>query len=66
MGIGVWELLLLFLIVLLLFGTNRLRNIGGDLGAAIKSFRGAVNEEEQEKPAPISKGDGASEKNEQA
>lgn len=43
MGIGVWELLLLLLIVLLLFGTKRLRNIGGDLGSAIRSFRSAVN-----------------------
>jgi sec-independent protein translocase protein TatA len=45
MGIGVWELVLLFLIVLLLFGTKKLRNIGGDLGSAIKSFRSALNDE---------------------
>lgn len=49
MGIGIWELVLLFLIVLLIFGTKRLRNIGGDLGGAIKSFRNAMNESE-EKP----------------
>lgn len=49
MGIGIWELVLLFLIVLLIFGTKRLRNIGGDLGGAIKSFRSAMNESE-EKP----------------
>jgi len=49
MGIGIWELLLLFLIVLLLFGTKRLRNIGGDLGSAIKSFRNAMSEAEDEK-----------------
>ncbi len=47
MGIGIWELLLLFLIVLLIFGTKRLRNIGGDLGGAIKSFRSAMNESEE-------------------
>lgn len=46
MGIGVWELLLLFLIVLVVFGTKRLRNIGGDLGGAIKSFRSAMSESE--------------------
>ncbi len=52
MGIGIWELLLLFLIVLLLFGTKRLRNIGGDLGSAIKSFRSALHEDEAvKKPA---------------
>lgn len=49
MGIGVWELLLLFMIVLLLFGTKRLRNIGGDLGSAIKSFRTAMNEDDNNK-----------------
>lgn len=48
MGIGIWELLLLFLIVLLVFGTKRLRNIGGDLGGAIKSFRSAMNEGEDQ------------------
>ncbi|MBS1213082.1 MAG: Sec-independent protein translocase TatA [Proteobacteria bacterium] len=49
MGIGVWELVLLLLIVLVIFGTKRLRNIGGDLGGAIKSFRSAMNESESEK-----------------
>jgi sec-independent protein translocase protein TatA len=49
MGIGIWELVLLFLIVLLLFGTKRLRNIGGDLGSAIKSFRSAMNDGEEDK-----------------
>jgi sec-independent protein translocase protein TatA len=44
MGIGIWELLVLFLIVLLLFGTKRLRNIGNDLGSAIKGFRSAMND----------------------
>ncbi|HYE37138.1 twin-arginine translocase TatA/TatE family subunit [Methylocaldum sp.] len=48
MGIGIWELLLLFLIVLLLFGTKRLRNIGGDLGSAIKSFRNAMSSDGDE------------------
>jgi sec-independent protein translocase protein TatA len=49
MGIGVWELVLLFLIVLLLFGTKKLRDIGGDLGVAIKSFRSALNDEANDK-----------------
>jgi sec-independent protein translocase protein TatA len=67
MGIGVWELLLLFLIVLLLFGTKRLRNIGSDLGSAIKSFRGAMNEgdDEKEKPERTISGESVSEKKEQ-
>lgn len=46
MGIGLWELVMLLLIVLVLFGTKRLRNIGGDLGAAIKSFKSAMKESE--------------------
>jgi sec-independent protein translocase protein TatA len=48
MGLGVWELVLIFLIVLVVFGTKRLRNIGGDLGGAIRSFRGAMSESENE------------------
>jgi sec-independent protein translocase protein TatA len=49
MGIGVWELVLLLLIVLVIFGTKRLRNIGGDLGSAIKSFRSAMSEPDTDK-----------------
>ena len=44
MGISVWQLLIVLVIVLLLFGTKKLRNMGGDLGAAIRNFRGAVKE----------------------
>ncbi|QFY43866.1 twin-arginine translocase TatA/TatE family subunit [Candidatus Methylospira mobilis] len=54
MGIGIWELVLLFLIVLLVFGTKRLRSVGGDLGSAIRSFRSAMHEEpgkQEESPA---------------
>lgn len=46
MGIGVWELVLLLLIVLVLFGTKKLKTIGGDLGGAIKGFRKALSDEE--------------------
>ena len=48
MGIGIWELLIIFAIVLVLFGTKRLRNIGGDLGGAIRSFRSAMSGTEAE------------------
>ncbi len=50
-GISPWSLLLILLIVLLLFGTKRLKNLGGDLGGAIKSFKKAMSEGEAE-PAP--------------
>ena len=49
MGIGIWELVLLLLIVVLVFGTKKLKTIGGDLGGAIKSFRSAMNEPEESK-----------------
>lgn len=41
---SIWELLVILLIVALLFGTKKLRNMGGDLGSAIKSFRGAIKD----------------------
>lgn len=46
-GISIWSLLLILVIVLLLFGTKKLRNIGGDLGGAIKGFKSAMNEGEK-------------------
>jgi sec-independent protein translocase protein TatA len=48
-GISVWQLLILLLIVVLVFGTKRLRNIGGDLGSAIKGFRKGMEEEPESK-----------------
>ena len=52
MGISIWQLLIVLVIVLLLFGTKKLRNMGGDLGAAIRNFRGAVKDgNEQAKDA---------------
>jgi len=49
--IGAPELLLFFLIILLLFGASRLRDVGGALGGAIRDFRSAVTgaDEEQDK-----------------
>lgn len=46
-GLSIWELLIILAIVLLLFGPKRLKNIGSDLGNAIKGFRTAVAEEEK-------------------
>lgn len=48
-GISIWQLLIILVIVLLLFGTKRLRNLGSDLGNAIKGFRGAMTEGETDK-----------------
>lgn len=47
MGIGIWQLVIILLIVLLLFGAKRLRNIGSDLGSAVKGFKKAVKDEEK-------------------
>ncbi len=44
-GVGPGSLILIAVIVLLLFGTKKLRNIGGDLGSAIKGFKKAMNDE---------------------
>ncbi len=46
MGISIWQLVIILVIVLLLFGAKRLRNVGGDLGSAIKGFKSAMKEEE--------------------
>jgi len=48
MGISIWQLLIILAIVLVLFGAKRLRNLGGDLGAAVKGFRSAMKEGEDE------------------
>ncbi|MDH5182717.1 MAG: twin-arginine translocase TatA/TatE family subunit [Gammaproteobacteria bacterium] len=45
MGFSVWNLLIILVIVLLLFGAKRLRNIGGDLGAAVKGFKKSMKDE---------------------
>lgn len=48
-GVSPLSLLLIFLIVLALFGTNKLKNIGTDLGSAVKNFRKALHEDDDEK-----------------
>ena len=50
-GIGIWQLIIILVIVLLLFGTKRLKNLGGDLGSAIKGFKGAMKDGEEKKDA---------------
>jgi sec-independent protein translocase protein TatA len=57
MGIGISELLVILVIVVLIFGTKRLRNMGGDLGSAIKSFRSAVKEGEEDTKTAENKSD---------
>ncbi len=49
-GISVWQLLIVLLIVVMLFGTKRLKGMGSDLGDAIKGFRKSMGTDE-EKPS---------------
>lgn len=44
-GISIWQLLIVLVIVMLVFGTKRIKSLGGDLGGAIKSFRKAMDTE---------------------
>lgn len=45
-GISIWQLLIVLAIVVLLFGTKRLRNIGGDLGNAVKGFKKSMQDDD--------------------
>ena len=45
-GIGIWQLLIILLIVVMLFGTKKLRNIGSDLGGALKGFKSAIKDDD--------------------
>jgi sec-independent protein translocase protein TatA len=59
-GISIWQLLIVLAIIILLFGTKRLRGFGSDLGSAVKGFRKAMDSEEdkeKEKGTPQLKQD---------
>lgn len=43
MGISIWQLLIVLLIVIMLFGSKRLRNLGSDIGGAITGFRKSIS-----------------------
>ncbi len=48
LGIGIWQLLIILVIVALIFGTKRLKSIGSDLGGAIKGFKKSMGNEDDE------------------
>jgi sec-independent protein translocase protein TatA len=47
-GISIWQLLIVLVIVALIFGTKKLRGIGGDLGGAVKGFKKAITDDPKE------------------
>lgn len=47
-GISIWQLLIILVIVVLVFGTGKLKNIGSDLGGAVRNFRKSMKEGEDE------------------
>lgn len=51
-GISIWQLLIILVIVMLIFGTKRLKGLGGDVGGAIKGFRDAMNDDKGKKGEP--------------
>jgi sec-independent protein translocase protein TatA len=58
-GIGIWQLLIVLVIILLVFGTKKLKNLGSDLGGAIKGFKNAMDEGKDPKsPEQLTEGDG--------
>lgn len=58
-GVSIWQLLIILVIVIAIFGTKRLKDIGSDLGGAVKGFRKAMNDAEQgpNDPKQIGKAD---------
>lgn len=47
-GISIWQLLIILVIILLIFGTKKLRNIGSDLGGAVKGFKDSMNDDKKD------------------
>ncbi len=54
-GIRIWQLIILLVILMLLFGTKKIRNIGSDLGQGIRSFKRALMGKEEKKELDSSK-----------
>ncbi|ASP37608.1 twin-arginine translocase subunit TatA [Bacterioplanes sanyensis] len=50
-GISIWQLLIVLAIVIMIFGTKKLRSLGGDLGGAVKGFKKAMNDDEAKNDA---------------
>ncbi|MFO7594650.1 MAG: twin-arginine translocase TatA/TatE family subunit [Pseudomonadota bacterium] len=55
MGISVWQILIVLAIVLLLFGTRKLRSAGTDLGEAVQGFRRSIKEDGDKESGPATR-----------
>ena len=53
-GLSIWHWLIVLLVVVLIFGTKKLRNIGQDLGGAVKGFKEGMKSPEGEEAKPVS------------
>ncbi|RPH19875.1 MAG: twin-arginine translocase TatA/TatE family subunit [Alteromonadaceae bacterium TMED7] len=53
-GIGIWQLVIVAVIIMLLFGTKKLRNLGGDLGSAIKGFKNEISDDKCKEKTKLS------------
>jgi len=49
---SIWHWLIVLLVVVLVFGTKKLRSLGGDLGGAVKGFKEGMREDEPQQPPP--------------
>ena len=65
-GISIWQLLIILAIVVMLFGTSRLKNIGSDLGSAIKGFKNSIKEDDGKDSGDEDGADGAAQHREQS
>ena len=57
-SLSIWHWLIVLLVVVLIFGTKKLRNIGADLGSAVKGFKDGMKSEEDKAKAEIAPGAG--------
>lgn len=53
-NVSIWQLLIVLVIVIAIFGTKRLKTLGSDLGSAVKGFRSAVNDADKEPAGELS------------
>ena len=63
-GISIWQLLIVLAIVVMLFGTSRLKNIGSDLGSAIKGFKNSLSDDDDSSEGDVT--DASAQKRDQA